>query len=73
MTPENVHVSAAPVTNKESSGKFTISWNGTWPLNTIFILMSRWHKKGMFLDSSQGWEEITQVQIKYLMDHYLYQ
>lgn len=66
MRPENVQVSA-PVTNKES-GKFTISWNGSWPLNTIFVLMSRWHKKGiMFLDSSQqSWEEIKQVQTTHL-------
>lgn len=61
MRPENVEVSAHET--KKEFGKFTISWNGTWPFNTVFVLMSRWHKKGTFLDSSQGWQEIKQVQL----------
>lgn len=61
MRPENVQVSP-PKTKKESR---KVSWNGTWPPETVFIIFERWHKKGMSAaqGTSQGWREFKQVQI----------
>lgn len=66
MRPENVQVST-PTTNKESRTVIII-WNGTWPSDTVFVVMARWQKKGMSAaqSASQGWRELKQVQIKHV-------
>ncbi|XP_020605527.1 anosmin-1-like isoform X2 [Orbicella faveolata] len=59
MRPENVQVSP-PKTKKESR---KVTWNGTWPPETVFIIFERWHKKGMSAaqGTSQGWREFKQT------------
>lgn len=61
MTPENVDVST---TNNEDTQNFSITWNGTWPSATVFVVMVRQMKKGVTPDvaPSHGWTELKQVQ-----------
>lgn len=61
MQPKSVHFST-PTTKKEPR---TISWNGTWPPETVFLVFVRSQKKGMYMsqDTSQDWREFKQVQI----------
>lgn len=58
MKPENVQV-AAPVKNKRYEN--TISWNGTWPSSTVFVVMVRQWKKGKSTDANTVWIELMQV------------
>ena len=59
MRPENVFTAT---TKNESR---TITWNGTWPPETVFVVFARWQKKGVsvYQGTSQDWREFKQVQI----------
>ena len=59
MKPENVQV-AAPVKNKRLEN-YTISWNGTWPSSTVFVVMVKQWKKGKSTDANTVWIELMQV------------
>lgn len=59
MKPENVQVSV-PERNKkaQSNNYYTISWNGTWPTGTVFVVLAK-QQRGSSLEDS--WTEIKQV------------
>ena len=61
MRPENVQVSVPE--RKKRSQNYTISWNGTWPFATVFVVMAKQQKKGSSSDTDapQDWKEVKQV------------
>ncbi|CAH3123485.1 unnamed protein product [Porites lobata] len=62
MKPENVQV-AAPVKNKRLEN-YTISWNGTWPSSTVFVVMVKQWKKGKSTDANTVWIELMQTTLQ---------
>ena len=63
MRPENVQVSFPDSRNKKSQN-YTISWNGTWPSSTVFVVVAKKQTKSSSSeshDNSHDWTEIKQA------------
>ena len=59
MRPEDVQAVVVSKRKKITDLNYTISWNGSWPSSTVFVVMSRQQKKLTSLDAE--WAEIKQV------------
>lgn len=59
MRPEDVQAVVVSKRKKITDLNYTISWNGSWPSSTVFVVMSRQQKKLTSLDSE--WTEFKQV------------
>lgn len=60
MRPEDVQAVVVSKRKKIADLNYTISWNGSWPSSTVFVVMSRQQKKLTSLDSE--WTEFKQSQ-----------